>query len=124
MMQDGSPSQQKSLFPFQSRGGTCAQFFSRVWLFATLWTVAHQTPLSMGFSREEGWSGLPCSPPGDLPHPGMEPMSPAPPPALQADSLPLSHQGGPSNKKFLLKYNSPTRDYISQNPLQLDGSYD
>ena len=46
----------------------------------TLWTVAHQTPLSMGFSRQEYWSGLPCSPPGDLPNPGIEPeslMSPA-----------------------------------------------
>ena len=40
--------------------------FSRVQLFATLWTVACQTPLSMGFSRQECWSGLPCPPPGDL----------------------------------------------------------
>ena len=39
----------------------------------TLWTVAHQTPLSMGFSRQEYWSGVPCSPPGDLPNPGTEP---------------------------------------------------
>ena len=44
-------------------------------LFATLWTVAHQAPLSMGFSRQEYWNGLPCSPPGDLPDPGIEPMS-------------------------------------------------
>ena len=54
--------------------------FSRVRLFATLWTVAHQAPLSMGFSRQEYWSGLPCPPPGDLPNPGIEPsslMSPA-----------------------------------------------
>ena len=49
--------------------------FSRVRLFATLWTVAHQAPLSMGFSRQEYWSGLPCPPPGDLPNPGMEPAS-------------------------------------------------
>ena len=40
------------------------------------WTVAHQVPLSMGFSRQEYWSGLPCPPPGDLPNPGMEPTSP------------------------------------------------
>ena len=40
-------------------------------LFATPWTVAHQTPLSMGFSRQEYWSGLPCPPPGDLPNPGL-----------------------------------------------------
>ena len=47
--------------------------FSRVQLFATLWTEAHQDPLSMGFSRQEYWSGLPCLPPGDLPDPGIEP---------------------------------------------------
>ena len=41
----------------------------------TLWTVAHQGPLSMGFSRQEYWSGLPCSPPEDLPDPGTEPAS-------------------------------------------------
>ena len=54
--------------------------FSHVWLFATLWTVAHQTPLSMGFSRQEYWSGLPCLRPEDLSDPGVEPtslMSPA-----------------------------------------------
>ena len=49
--------------------------FSRVQLFATLWTVAHQAPLSVKFSRQEYWSGLPCPPPGDLPNPGMEPKS-------------------------------------------------
>ena len=57
---------------------------SHVWLFATLWTVAHQAPLSMGFSRQEYWSGLPFPSPGDLPDPGIKPGSPA----LQADSLP------------------------------------
>ena len=41
-------------------------------LFATLWAVAHQAPLSMGFSRQEYWSGLPCPSPGDLPNPGIE----------------------------------------------------
>ena len=46
--------------------------FSRVQLCTTLWTKAHQTPLSMGFSRQEYWSGLPCPPPGDLPNPGTE----------------------------------------------------
>ena len=45
--------------------------------FATPWTVAHQVPLSMGFSRQEYWSGLPFPSPGDLPDPGIEPMSPA-----------------------------------------------
>ena len=53
---------------------------SRVQLFATPWTVARQAPLSMGFSRQEYWSGLPCPPPGHLPDPGIKPtslMSPA-----------------------------------------------
>ena len=51
---------------------------------ATPWTVAHQALLSMGFSRQEDWSGLPCPPPGDPPSPGTEPRSPA----LHMDSLP------------------------------------
>ena len=63
--------------------------FSRAQLFVTLWTIAHQAPPSMGFSRQEYWSGLPCSPPGDLPDPGIEPVASA----WQEDSLPLSHQG-------------------------------
>ena len=62
---------------------------SRVRLFATSWTVAHQAPLSMGFSRQEYWSGLLCPPPGDLPDPGIKTTSPE----LQVDSLPLSHLG-------------------------------
>ena len=49
--------------------------FSRVWLFMTLWTIARQAPLSMGFSRQEYWGRLPCPPPGDLPDPGIEPIS-------------------------------------------------
>ena len=49
--------------------------FSHVGLFATPWTVARQVPLSMGFSRQEYWSGLLCPPPGDLPNPGFEPTS-------------------------------------------------
>ena len=57
---------------------------SCVQLFATPWTVAYQAPLSMGFSRQEYWSGLPFPSPGDLPNPGIEPGSPA----LQTDALP------------------------------------
>ena len=57
---------------------------------ATLWTVAHQTPLFMGFFWQEYWSGLPFPSPGDLPSPEMEPTSPVTV-ALQADSLSLSH---------------------------------
>ena len=57
--------------------------FSCVRLFVTLWTIACQASLSMEFSRQEYWSGLSCPPPGDLPKPGIEPVSPA----LQAESL-------------------------------------
>ena len=58
----------------------CAKSLQSFQLFATPWTIALQAPLSMGFSRQEYWSGLPSPPPGDLPHPEMEPaslMSPA-----------------------------------------------
>ena len=48
-----------------------AKLLSHVQLFATLWTIGHQAPLSMGFSRQGYWSGLPCPPPGDLPNPGI-----------------------------------------------------
>ena len=60
---------------------------SCVQLFVNPWTVAHQAPLSMGFSRQEYWSGLPFPPPGDLPDQGIKLVSTA----LRADSLPLSH---------------------------------
>ena len=62
---------------------------SHVLLFATPWTVAHQAPPSMGFSKREYWSGLPFPSPGDLPNPGIKPRSPA----LQADSLLTQLQG-------------------------------
>ena len=60
---------------------------------ATAWTVARQAPLSMGFSRQEYWSGLPCPPPGGLPSPDIEPR----PPALQANSLSSEPPGKPKN---------------------------
>ena len=53
--------------------------FSHVQLFVTLWTVACQVPLCMGFSRQDYWSGLACPPPGNLPNPGAEPFSLMPP---------------------------------------------
>ena len=62
---------------------------SRVRLFATPWTVAYEAPPSMGFSRQEYWSGLPFPSPGDLPDPGIEPRSPA----VQADALPSKPPG-------------------------------
>ena len=64
---------------------------SRVQLFSTPWTVAYQTPLSMGFSRQEYWSGLPFPSPGGLPNPGIKPGSPA----LQADALLSEPPGKP-----------------------------
>ena len=67
------------------------KLLNRVQLFATLWTVAYQAPPSMGFSRQEYWSGLPFPFPGDLPDPGIEPRSPA----LQAYSLPSEPPGSP-----------------------------
>ena len=59
---------------------------------ATPWTVAHQAPLSLGFPRQEYWSGLPFSYPGNLINSRIEPVSPA----WQVDSLPLNHQGIPN----------------------------
>ena len=87
------------------------KLLSRVRLFATPWTVAYQAPPSMGFSRQEYWSGLPFPSPGDLPDPGIESRSPA----FQADALTSEPPGKPrptyfyqshgliysSNKRFL-----------------------
>ena len=67
---------------------SCLTLFATPW---TLETVACHSCLSMGFSRQEHWSGLPFPPPGKLPNQGIEPRSPA----LQADSVPLCHQGSP-----------------------------
>ena len=72
------------------------KLLSRVRLFATEWSVAYQAPQSMGFSRQEYWSGLPFPSPGDLPDPGMEPRSPL----LKADSL-LTEL--PGNRGYLLQ---------------------
>ena len=62
--------------------------------FATPWTMACQAPLSMGFSKQEDWSGLPCHSPGDLPKPGMEPSSPA----LTGGFFTTEPPGKPDNK--------------------------
>ena len=70
--------------------------FSCDWVFVTLWTIALQAPLSMGFSRQEYWSRLSCPPPGDLPYPGSQS---GPLKCLlhwQAGSLPLVHLGSPT----------------------------
>ena len=67
------------------------KLLSRVGLFVTLWTVTHQAPQSMGFSRQEYWSGVPFPSPGDLPDPGIKPRSPA----LEADILTSETPGKP-----------------------------
>ena len=89
---DKSPQNLASSWPscHISLGASVLSHFSHVQLSETLWTVARQAPLSMGFSRQEYWSGLPCPPPGSPPNPGIEPASPVSP-ALQAASLGLSH---------------------------------
>ena len=78
---------------------------SRVQLFATPWTVVYQAPPSMGFSRQEYWSGLPFPSPGGLPNPGIEPRSPA----LQEDALPSEPPGKPMARKMSF-YQNITRD--------------
>ena len=90
-----------------------AQSLSRVRLCVTPWTAARQAPLSMGFSRQEYWSGLPCRPPGDLPNPGTKPRSRA----LQADSLLLNHQGSPVGFIPFTKWLQ--RDYSSYSPMPI-----
>ena len=75
---------EKSNFTFWIKPGP----LSRVWLFATPWSIAHQAPLSMRFSRQEYWSGLPFPSLGDLPNPGMSPT-------LQADALTSKPPGKP-----------------------------
>ena len=77
--------------PIKKKKVSKVKLLSPVWLFATPWTVAYQAPLSMEFSRQEYWSGLPFPSPGDLPDPGIEPRSPA----LQADALTSEPPGKP-----------------------------
>ena len=94
-----------------SRPVCVCYILSRVWLLATPWTVAHQAPLSTGFSRQEYWSGLLFSSPGDLPDPRIEPTTPAFT-AMQADSLLLSHQGSQASY-FLTCLNLVLLQWIS-----------
>ena len=75
------------------------KLFSHVQLFGTPWTIAYQASLSIGFSRQEYWSGLPFPSPGDLPNPGIEPGSPA----LQADTLPSEPPWALIKKKLSAK---------------------
>ena len=86
---------------------------SHVRLFATPWTEEQgSSPLSMGFSRQEYWSGLPFPSPGDLPDPGIKLVSPA----IQADSLLLSHQGSPITFSFLQTLTPPRPYWAFRSP--------
>ena len=88
----------------------------------TPWTVACQAPLFMEFSRQEYWSGLPFPPPGELPDPGIEPMSPVSP-ALQADSLPLEPSIGEAHRKIILGNNNYPRFIARISDLILEKYY-
>ena len=79
--------------------------FSRIWLFVTPWTGAHQAPLSMGFSRQEYWSRLPFPTPGDLPNPGIEPIS-LMSPALASGLLGALPGKPPSDINYILSISS------------------
>ena len=84
-----------SLLGFQLYIHVCVlSHFIHIRFFATPWTVAWKAPLTMGFSRQEYCSELPCPPPGDVPNPGIKPPS-AVSPALQAVSLPIEPPGKP-----------------------------
>ena len=86
--------------------------FNCVWLFETLWSVACQAPLSLGFSRQEYWSELSCPPPGDLPDPGFDLEHPASL-ALQESLLTAKPLGKPIKKKrFGLKKKQKTNNLI------------
>ena len=103
--------------------------FSRVRLFVTLWTVAHQALLSVGFSRQEYGSPLPCALSGQLPDSGIKPTFPVTS-ALQVDSLPLTHQGSPdcdqqqSSEKWIQQVSVDKKEHrnfcvLSQLPSEL-----
>ena len=99
------------------------QSLSHVRLFATPWTVAHQIPLSLEFSRQEYWSGLPFPSPGDFPNPGIKLQSPV----LQADSLPSEPPGKPKTstdsflKDFYCEKNSAENQGNSWRRIQSQG---
>ena len=100
----GTPPPNYSSSQFLSESET-VKWLSPFWFFVTPWTLARQAPLSMGFSRQEYWSGLPFPPSGDLPNPGIETVSPVTP-ASQVDSLPLSHQRSPGSGTVILKFDT------------------
>ena len=97
--QDGSVVQntykEHSIFLYLYSCACVLSYFSCIRFLATWWTVAQQVPRSMGFSRQEYWSGLPCPHPDDVPDPGIEPASLLDPLHWQMASLPLAPSGNP-----------------------------
>ena len=93
-----------------SPGCVRAQLFSCIQFSETPWTASRQAPLSMGFSRQEYWSGLLFTSPGNLPNPGVEPRSPS----LQLDSLRTKPPGKLSLLNFLLHSFLPRHNYCSE----------
>ena len=100
-----------------SHKGYCDRY-CHVWRFATPWTVGLQTPLSMGISKQDDWSGLPCPPPGDLPNPGIE-LKSLSSPALSAGFFTIEPFGKPSVKMTIAKVKILCHWAISEN-LQLE----
>ena len=96
----------------------CVSVLSQVQLFATPGNVAHQVPLSMGFSRQEYWSGLPFPSPEDLPDPGIKLRSPA----LKADSLPFELQGSLRSSLICSKKGTPNHQVCKVKSNQLSSS--
>ena len=107
-----SSSQIETLYPLNNERKSKCQLLSPVWLFAIPRTVARQAPLSMEFSRQEYWSGLPFPSPGDLPYPGIKIRSPA----LQVDSLPPSEPPGHEslNNNSCLIFSRHTRGCVTR----------
>ena len=90
-MKEAKPKRPHIVWFYLYETSACAYSLSCVWLVATPGTVAHQAPLSMGFSRQKSWSGLPCPPPGDRPNSGSNPGLPH----CRQILYHLSHQGSP-----------------------------
>ena len=89
---------------------------SRVRLFAIPWSIAYHAPLSMGFSRQEYWSGLPFPFPGDLPNPGIKPGSPT----LRADALTSEPPGSPRGKVSQYSHYKKLYDDSSKKKLKIE----
>ena len=94
------------MWPQMGEGDGGMSWGIRIDIYTLPWTIAYQAPLSMGFPRQECWGGLPLSSPGDLPHPGIETLSPASSPALTGDSLLTESPGKLKTASGNLQYNA------------------